>query len=112
MTLTVTDLFCGAGGASSGLVEAGLGVVLAANHWPTAIATHAANHPGTEHLCADINNLDMRRLPRTDELWASVICTEISPAGAGAGPGGSLRSWSTGRSSRPGSNGPGRPRWT
>ena len=81
MTLTVTDLFCGAGGASSGLVEAGLDVVLAANHWPTAIATHAANHPGTEHLCADINNLDMRRLPRTDVLWASVICTEISPAG-------------------------------
>ena len=81
MTLTVTDLFCGAGGASSGLVEAGLDVVLAANHWKTAIDTHSANHPGTEHLCADINNLDMRRLPRTDVLWASVICTEISPAG-------------------------------
>lgn len=80
MTLTVTDLFCGAGGSSTGLVEAGLEVVLAANHWRTAIATHAANHPATEHLCADINNLDMRRLPRTDVLWASVICTEASPA--------------------------------
>jgi hypothetical protein len=64
MTLTVTDLFCGAGGASSGLVEAGRDVVLGAHHWPTPSATHSANHPGTEHLCADINNLDMRRLPR------------------------------------------------
>lgn len=81
MALTVTDLFCGAGGASSGLVEAGMDVVLAANHWRTAIETHAANHPTTDHLCADINNLDMRRLPATDVLWASVICTEISPAG-------------------------------
>ena len=30
--LTVTDLFCGAGGSSSGLVEAGYRVVIAANH--------------------------------------------------------------------------------
>jgi DNA (cytosine-5)-methyltransferase 1 len=80
MTLTVTDLFCGAGGSSTGLTEAGLDVRLAANHWRRAIETHSANHPATDHLCADINNLDMRRLPRTDLLWASVICTESSPA--------------------------------
>jgi DNA (cytosine-5)-methyltransferase 1 len=79
--LDVTDFFCGADGASTGLASAGFRVVTAANHWDRAIETHAANHPGTEHLCADINNLDMRRLPRTRVLWASVICTEISPAG-------------------------------
>jgi len=80
-SFTWTDLFCGAGGASSGLVEAGAEIVLAANHWATAIETHSANHPGTEHLCEDINRLNMRRLPSTTGLWASVICTEISPAG-------------------------------
>ena len=84
MALTATDLFCGAGGSSSGLVEAGWDVVLAVNHWDRAIQTHAANHPGTEHLCADVTGLDMRRLPRTDLLWASVICTEASPAGGRA----------------------------
>ncbi len=79
--LDVTDFFCGAGGASTGLAAAGFRVVTAANHWQVAIDTHAANHPGTEHLCADINNYDMRRLPSTRVLWASVICTEESPAG-------------------------------
>ncbi|HEX3648573.1 MAG TPA: DNA cytosine methyltransferase, partial [Pseudonocardiaceae bacterium] len=38
-----------------------------------------------EHLCADVNNYDMRRLPATDVLWASPICTEVSPAGRKAG---------------------------
>jgi DNA (cytosine-5)-methyltransferase 1 len=90
--ITFTDIFCGAGGSSTGLVAAGLDLKLAANHWKTAIATHAANHPDAEHLCADINNYDMRRLPATDVLWASPICTELSPAGGrrrrtGAGPG-------------------------
>ncbi|NYI95907.1 site-specific DNA-cytosine methylase [Streptomonospora nanhaiensis] len=41
----------------------------------------AANHRDAEHLCADIDAYDMRRLPRTDGLWASPICTELSPAG-------------------------------
>ncbi|EGJ76105.1 putative C-5 cytosine-specific DNA methylase [Streptomyces sp. Tu6071] len=81
MGLTFTDLFCGAGGSSTGLVAAGYDLRLAANHWQRAVETHAANHPGADHLCADVNNYDMRRLPRTDVLWASPICTEISPAG-------------------------------
>lgn len=81
MTLTFTDIFCGAGGSSTGLVNAGLELKLAANHSKIAISTHAANHRDAEHVCADVNNYDMRRLPRTDILWASPICTEISPAG-------------------------------
>ncbi|MER7577377.1 DNA cytosine methyltransferase [Streptomyces sp. NPDC126514] len=81
MSLTFTDLFCGAGGSSTGLVAAGLELRLAANHSAVAIETHAANHPDAEHLCADIDHYDMRRLPRTDVLWASPICTELSPAG-------------------------------
>ncbi|WP_030169089.1 DNA cytosine methyltransferase [Streptomyces sp. NRRL S-813] len=81
MSLTFTDIFCGAGGSSTGLVAAGYELKLAANHWQRAIETHAANHRDADHLCADINNYDMRRLPKTDILWASPICTEISPAG-------------------------------
>jgi DNA (cytosine-5)-methyltransferase 1 len=75
------DLFCGAGGATTGLTLAGHSVRLAANHWQTAIDTHSANHPETDHACVDINHYDMRKLPRTRFLWASVICTEASPAG-------------------------------
>lgn len=81
MSLTYTDIFCGAGGSSIGLSGAGLELQLAANHWDRAIETHSANFPDAEHLCADVNNYDMRRLPRTDVLWASPICTEVSPAG-------------------------------
>ncbi|MBW1603430.1 DNA cytosine methyltransferase [Streptomyces sp. JJ66] len=79
--LTFTDLFCGAGGSSTGLVETGYTLRLAANHDPVSIRTHAANHSGAEHLIADINALDKRRLPRTRILWGSPICTEISPSG-------------------------------
>jgi len=79
--LTFVDLFCGAGGSSTGLVEAGWILGAAANHSKTAIATHAANHPDAEHLAVDISAYDMRHLPRARALWASPICTEISPAG-------------------------------
>ncbi|WP_232550051.1 DNA cytosine methyltransferase [Propioniciclava soli] len=79
--LDAVDLFCGMGGSSTGLVEAGFKVRVAANHWARAIETHSANHPDTEHLCADIQAVDLRYLPRTRLLWASPICTEVSPAG-------------------------------
>jgi DNA (cytosine-5)-methyltransferase 1 len=78
---TFTDIFCGAGGSSIGLAESGMELKLAANHWDRAIETHARNFARAEHLCADVNNYDMRRLPTTDVLWASPICTESSPAG-------------------------------
>lgn len=53
------DLFCGAGGSSTGLVEAvselGLELnLLAVNHWQTAVNTHTINHPGARHMCADL----------------------------------------------------------
>jgi DNA (cytosine-5)-methyltransferase 1 len=83
--VTFTDIFCGAGGSSIGLAETGMELRLAANHWDRAIETHAANFPHAEHVCADISNYEMRRLPRTDVLWASPICTEASPAGGTSG---------------------------
>jgi DNA (cytosine-5)-methyltransferase 1 len=81
MSLDFTDIFCGAGGSSIGLVAAGLELKLAANHWDRAIATHAENFPAADHMVADVSNYDMRRLPRTQVLWASPECTWHSPAG-------------------------------
>lgn len=78
--LTVTDLFCGAGGSSSGLVEAGYRVVIAANHWDRAIESHQLNHPDTDHTSADISQADPRYFPATDCLWASPECTNHSIA--------------------------------
>jgi DNA (cytosine-5)-methyltransferase 1 len=80
VTLTVTDLFCGAGGSGLGAHAAGLRLVMAANHWQRAIDTHAANFPDTEHDCADISQVDPRRYPTTDVLWASPECTNHSQA--------------------------------
>jgi DNA (cytosine-5)-methyltransferase 1 len=81
VSITFTDFFCGAGGSSIGLSEAGLTLKLAANHWQKAIDTHSANFRDADHLVADISNYDMRRIPKTDVLWASPECTWHSPAG-------------------------------
>lgn len=78
--LTVTDLFCGAGGSSSGLREAGYRVVIAANHWALAIESHQINHPETDHSQADISQVDPRYFPKTHVLWGSPECTNHSIA--------------------------------
>ncbi|MFI5777408.1 DNA cytosine methyltransferase [Nocardia sp. NPDC051570] len=81
MMLTLTDLFCGAGGSSSGAAEVpGIAVRMAANHWQLAVDTHQANHESTDHKCADISQVDPRLFPRTDLLWASPSCTNHSVA--------------------------------
>lgn len=86
MTPSMTDIdgidfYCGIGGTSSGLIRAGVNIKLAANHSKVAIETHSANHPGVDHYLGDIQALDLRRLPKARLLWASPICTEVSPAG-------------------------------
>jgi DNA (cytosine-5)-methyltransferase 1 len=80
VTVTVTDLFCGAGGSSLGATYAGAELVMAANHWQTAIEVHQANFPDAGHDCADISQADPRRYPRTDILLASPECTNHSQA--------------------------------
>ena len=77
---TLTDLFCGAGGSSSGARAAGVTVRMAANHWPLAVETHNTNHPDADHDCADISATDPRRYPSTTILWASPECTNHSQA--------------------------------
>ncbi|SMC98974.1 DNA cytosine methyltransferase [Kibdelosporangium aridum] len=74
--ITVTDLFCGAGGSSSGAESVpGVRVVMAANHWDLAIETHQTNFPHVDHDRQDIAQVDPGRFPRTDVLWASPACT-------------------------------------
>lgn len=90
-TFSIADLFCGAGGTSTGAVraakEAGLNPQLTAvNHWPRAIETHAANHPEARHLCTAIDAIDPRALFRMGELdllLASPECMHHSVARGG-----------------------------
>lgn len=78
--LTVTDLFCGAGGSSQGAVDAGAEVRMALNHWKLAIETHNSNFPATDHDCADISASNPRRYPTTDILIGSPECVNHSLA--------------------------------
>ncbi|UJL29957.1 DNA cytosine methyltransferase [Mycolicibacterium vanbaalenii] len=79
--LTLTDLFCGAGGSSTGAIAVpGVSVRIASNHWDLAVETHNTNHPDADHLCADLSQISPRSFPRTDILWASPECTNHSVA--------------------------------
>lgn len=90
-TLRIADLFCGAGGTSTGAAEAasmlGYRVELTAvNHNKVAIATHAQNHPEARHLCTSIDDINPRTLfaeGELDILWASPECTHHSVARGG-----------------------------
>lgn len=89
-TIRAVDLFCGAGGTSTGLVRAcesaGTRLELTAiNHWDIAVETHAQNHPEAQHLCKPLDALDPRRTcpGRLDLLVASPECTHHSNARGG-----------------------------
>lgn len=94
------DLFCGAGGTSSGIHKANLNgrkvkVVACINHDNNAILSHMANHPDTLHYIEDIRTIDLH--PIVDEIrmlralepdcvicvWASLECTNYSKAKGG-----------------------------
>jgi len=85
------DLFAGAGGTSTGAVEAlthhGYEVdMTAVNHWDVAINTHKLNHPWARHLCQSIDTINPRDLYKTnqvDGLWASPECMHHSKARGG-----------------------------
>src|SRR5687768_17601449 len=89
--LEASDLFCGLGGFSAGLIDACEELnlspqLLAINHWDRAIETHKLNHPNVSHMCDDLNNIDPRKaVPggRLDILLASPECTHFSNARGG-----------------------------
>lgn len=78
------DLFCGGGGASTGISMAvGRDPDVAVNHDPQAVAMHQANHPGTLHVCQDIWTCPPEWACQGREvalLHASPDCTHFSKA--------------------------------
>lgn len=101
MKLLYIDLFCGAGGTSTGVETAKYEgdkcakVIACVNHDANAIASHASNHSDTLHFTEDIRTLDLTRLIKKVEhektlypdayivLWASLECTNFSKAKGG-----------------------------
>lgn len=89
--IKAVDLFCGAGGTSTGLYRACLSTgrkldLLAINHWPVAIETHRINHPKARHICARIESVrpeDAIPGGHLDLLVASPECTHHSIARGG-----------------------------
>lgn len=95
------DLFCGAGGTTTGIVQAefegkGIAQVIACvNHDPLAIRSHWKNHPEVKHFEEDIRTLDLTELTNLVNLkkaeypdayvvlWASLECTNFSKAKGG-----------------------------
>lgn len=101
MTLLYIDLFCGAGGTSTGVESARLDdeqcakVIACVNHDANAIASHSANHPDALHFTEDIRTLELTPLIAHTKcmktkypdamtvLWASLECTNFSNAKGG-----------------------------
>lgn len=89
--IIAADLFCGAGGSSTGLMNAvkSLGYdldLLAVNHWDIAIATHSTNHQKVRHLCQSIDTINPEEViegKRLHLLLASPECTDHSNAKGG-----------------------------
>lgn len=60
--LRAIDLFCGAGGLTQGLRDAGYEVTYALDKDPDAIATYRANHPGVRADCLSITDLAVEEI--------------------------------------------------
>ena len=83
-------LFAGCGGTCIGIeqayADAGFAdryVDAAVNHWTTAVGVHELNHPMTQHLRADVREVDPDSVVRGREialLHASPDCTHFSKA--------------------------------
>src|SRR6185503_6255711 len=94
----IVDLFCGAGGTTTGFAQAELAgnkiakVIACVNHDHKAIISHWKNHPEVKHFEEDIRTLDLAELMNDVKfqrllypnakliLWASLECTNFSKA--------------------------------
>ena len=87
----VADLFCGAGGSSTGAKKAieeigGRMELVAVNHWPIAVQTHQLNHPTAQHYLQDLDKADPEEIVPNgylDLLMASPECRFYSRARGG-----------------------------
>ncbi len=99
--LLYIDLFCGAGGTTTGVETAKIDghkcakVIACINHDKNAIASHLANHPEAVHYTEDIRTFNLEPLIKLTKqkkeenpeallvLWASLECTNFSRAKGG-----------------------------
>lgn len=99
--VALIDLFCGAGGTTTGMEQAEyqgqklVQIILGVNHDRKAIESHLANHPDTLHLIEDVRTVNLMPIKRMVEairaelpyikviVWASAECTHISNAKGG-----------------------------
>lgn len=83
----IVDNFAGGGGASTGIAMAiGRNVDIAINHDQDAIAMHQRNHPGTEHYCESVWDIDPRKATGGRPValcWLSPDCKHFSKAKGG-----------------------------
>ena len=84
-SLTVGDLFCGAGGFSEGFRQAGFKIAWAVDHWKPALETFKRNHPAANVIEADMHMLNPYSLEKVDVLIGSPPCTHFSLANRGGG---------------------------
>lgn len=96
-TLIVVDLFCGAGGTSTGfeMTDGDALVIACVNHDYMAIKSHWKNYPHIAHFEEDIRTLNLAPLVKLLDyhrilypnakvvLWASLECTNFSKAKGG-----------------------------
>lgn len=96
MKYAFIDLFCGAGGTSTGIENTENAFVYACvNHDKNAILSHKSNHPGALHFTEDIRTVSINKLIKKTNsirkqypgikicLWASLECTNHSIAKGG-----------------------------
>jgi DNA (cytosine-5)-methyltransferase 1 len=76
--LTVTDLFCGAGGLSLGLQRAGFRVLAAHDHWERATETYSSNF---DHAAESTVISPVLRLPEASLIAGGPPCQGFSSAG-------------------------------
>lgn len=89
--IRAADLFAGAGGCSTGLLQAATNrgqrvELVAVNHWPIAVETHTRNHPEAKHFCASVETLNpTTAVPggKLDLLIAAPECVFFSTARGG-----------------------------
>jgi hypothetical protein len=98
--LVVVDMFCGAGGITTGLTQActELGIrpkVIAINHWNVAIETHKRNHPEATHWCERVDSLDPRKLTPDGRIDFLIAAPEMYASQRSSG-------WETDKRPEPG----------
>lgn len=92
----IVDLFCGAGGVTTGFEQSDFAKVIACvNHDPIAIKSHKLNHRNVLHFVEDVKTMKLDRLIKHVAIWrslypdaklivwASLECTNFSKAKGG-----------------------------